>query len=165
MHRCITVSLFCFLAALCVNCTRFINPVVLESSDIIIPAEGGTFYFHMKYHEATKTKQEVFFREWEYRVIVGEKIINSVLVNYQWLPESWVELEPDPDYSYQYGNWDNGPWGIPFDVPKNDEKESRPVKVEVLLAKDYLHYDSHVDPGENTWTVAYEAIQEGQLGY
>ena len=81
MRSIITVSAFLFLAA---SCSRFINPVVLESSDIIIPADGGTFYFQMKYHETTKTSQSVAFREWEYRVIVGETITNSVLVNSQW---------------------------------------------------------------------------------
>lgn len=50
MRSIITVSAFLFLAA---SCSRFINPVVLESSDIIIPADGGTFYFQMKYHETT----------------------------------------------------------------------------------------------------------------
>ena len=134
MRSIITVSAFLFLAA---SCSRFINPVVLESSDIIIPADGGTFYFQMKYHETTKTSQSVAFREWEYRVIVGETITNSVLVNSQWPSDSWIELEPDPDYSYKYGNWDHGPWGIPFDVPENIEIDSRPVKVEVLFAKDY----------------------------
>ena len=160
MRSIITVSAFLFLAA---SCSRFINPVVLESSDIIIPADGGTFYFQMKYHETTKTSQWVAFREWEYRVIVGETIINSVLVNSQWPSDSWIELEPDPDYSYKYGNWDHGPWGIPFDVPENIEIDSRPVKVEVLFAKDYQKYDSHVDPGDNTWMVAFDAIQEGAM--
>ena len=162
MRRIIILFLLCFLAA---SCSRFINPVVLESRDIIIPAEGGTFYFQMKYHETTKTSQEVSFRAWEYRVIVGENIINSVLVDSIWPLDSWIELEPDPDYSYRYGSWDHGPWGIPFDVPENNESESRPVKVEVLFAKDYKkdyqEYDSHVDSGDNTWMVAFDAIQEG----
>ena len=158
MRRIFTLSIICFLAA---SCSLYINPVVLESRDIIIPAEGGIFYFQMKYHVTTKTTQEELFRAWEYRVIVGENIINTVLVNSSWPLDSWIELEPDPDYSYQDGSLDHGPWGIPFDVPENNESESRPIKVEVLFAKDYQEYDSHVDPGDNTWTVAFDAIQEG----
>ena len=161
MRRIITLSLFCFLAASCSSFCRFVNPVVIESSNGIIPAEGGTFYFRMKYHETTKTSLDVSFREWEYRVIVGENIINNVLVDSKWPSNSWIELEPDPDYTYKYGNWDHGPWGIPFNVPENNESENRPVRVEVLFAKDYQKYDSHVDPGDNKWTVAFDAIQEG----
>ena len=162
MHRVVALYIFFFLAA---SCSRFINPVVLQSSDIVIPAEGGTFYFQMKYHMTTKTSQAVLFREWEYRVIVGESIINGVLVDSRWPLDSWIELEPDPDYSYKYGGWDYGPWGIPFDVPENYEGESRPVKVEVLFAKDYKNAyqenDSQFDPGNNTWVLAFDAIQEG----
>lgn len=160
MRRLIALSLICFLA---VSCNRFINPVVLECRDGIIPAKGGTFYFQMKYHVTTKTSQNVEFREWEYRVIVGENIISSVLVDSNWPSDSWIELEPDADYSYHYGSWDHGPWAIPFEVPENNEIISRPVRVEVLFAKDYQEYDSHVDPGDNTWIVAFDAIQEGLM--
>ena len=56
---------------------------------------------------------------------------------------------------------EDGPWGIPFEVPENNEILSRPVRVEVLFAKDYQEYDSHVDPGNNIWMVVFDAIQEG----
>lgn len=52
-----------------------------------------------------------------------------------------------------------------FDIPENVSSEERSVRVDILLAKDKIVYDSfygndvHVDPGDNTWETIWEAVQ------
>lgn len=112
-------------------------------SGIIIPAEGGKYYFDVDYIR-TKFDVEYPCRAFEYRV----RIDNNVILH-----------NCKSDYA-------NSPYTIriPFTVPANDSSEPRTVVVEVLKAKDFKQYEDQVDSGVNTWSLIWQATQLGLDG-
>ena len=123
-----------------------------KESDIVIPAEGGSYFFEAEAIEFIKTKTVFiyFLRAFEYRVIVGENIIEQQLVQFERVNEY---IEPGDKFK------------VDFKVPENLLPEERSVRVDILLAKDRGKYDpfygndDHVDSGDNTWETVWEAIQ------
>ena len=55
-----------------------------KESDIVIPAEGGAYYFEVETIEVVETKTSFgnFLRAFEYMVIVGEEIIDQQLLQF-----------------------------------------------------------------------------------
>ena len=123
-----------------------------KESDIVIPAEGGSYYFEVEAIEAIETKTSFgnFLRAFEYRVMVDENIIEQELLQISAVNDY---IEPGDKYK------------VEFEVPENAEQQERNIRVDILLAKDNTVYDSfygnddHVDPGDNTWETIWEAVQ------
>ena len=123
-----------------------------KESDIVILAEGGAYYFEVETIEVVETKTSFgnFLRAFEYRVIVGEEIIDQQLLQFSAYNDY---IEPGDKFK------------VDFDIPENVSSEERSVRVDILLAKDKIVYDSfygnddHVDPGDNTWETIWEAVQ------
>ena len=123
-----------------------------KESDIVIPAEGGAYYFEVETIEVVETKTSFgnFLRAFEYRVFVGEEIIDQQLLQFSAYNDY---IEPGDKFK------------VDFDIPENVSSEERSVRVDILLAKDKNVYDifygndDHVDPGDNTWETVWEAVQ------
>lgn len=123
-----------------------------KQTDFVIPAEGGSYYFEVEAIEAidTKTSFGNFLRAFEYRVIVGENIIEQQLIQFEAVNDY---IEPGDKFK------------VDFEVPENVTSEERNVRVEILLAEDRGRYDrfygndDHVEPGDNTWETVWEAVQ------
>ena len=119
-----------------------------KETDIEIPAEGGAYYFEVEAIEVVETKTSFgnFLRAFEYRVTVGEEIIDQQLLQF-FVTNDYIE----PGDKFK----------VDFDIPENFSSEERSVRVDILLAKDKSFYnnDDHVDPGDNTWETVWEAVQ------
>ena len=123
-----------------------------KQTDLVIPAEGGSYYFEVEAIEAIETKTSFgnFLRAFEYRVMVDENIIEQELLQISAVNDY---IEPGDKYK------------VEFEVPENAEQQERNIRVDILLAKDNKVYDSfygnddHVDPGDNTWETIWEAVQ------
>lgn len=123
-----------------------------KESDIVIPAEGGSYFFEAEAIEFIETKTVFgnFLRAFEYRVIVGENIIEQQLIQFEAVNDY---IEPGDKFK------------VDFEVPENVTSEERNVRVEILLAEDRGRYDrlygndDHIDPGDNTWETVWEALQ------
>ena len=123
-----------------------------KETEIVIPVEGGAYYFEVETIEVVETKTSFgnFLRAFEYRVIVGEEIIDQQLLQLRAVNDY---IEPGDKFK------------VDFEVPENVSSEERSVRVDILLAKDNSIYDrlygndDHVDPGDNTWETVWEAVQ------
>ena len=87
-----------------------------KESDIVIPAEGGSYFFEAEAIEfiETKTAFMCYLRAFEYRVIVGENIIEQQLVQFQKVNDY---IEPGDKFKVDYK------------VPENLMPEERNVRV------------------------------------
>ena len=129
-----------------------ISPFLPIKTDLVIPAEGGSYYFEVEAIEAIETKTSFwnFLRAFEYRVMVDENITEQELLQISAVNDY---IEPGDKYK------------VEFEVPENAEQQERNIRVDILLAKDNTVYDSfygnddHVDPGDNTWETIWEAVK------
>ena len=83
-----------------------------KESDIVIPAEGGAYYFEVETIEVVETKTSFgnFLRAFEYRVIVGEEIIDQQLLQFSAHNDY---IEPGDKFK------------VDFDIPENVSSEER----------------------------------------
>jgi hypothetical protein len=122
-------------------------PSFQEETDLVIPAEGGIYSFKVV-AVATKTSWACFIGAFEMKVSIDGTIIKQKIVQLE-------KIEEDIH--------DGDTWDVKFYIPSNETTTHRNVIVETLKAKDlrYYRYEDHVDPGENTWQIVWQATQLG----
>ena len=143
--RYILILLFAFSLQSCLG--SFYDIEFHKDTDIVIPADGGTYHFEVEAVE-TKTSFSSVLRRFEYRIIIDGEVIDQQLVHIR-ISNAHIEVGDQ--------------WEIEFNVPQNETLTQREVRVEVIVEKDYRPNESRdsnkIDPGNNSWQTVWEAIQ------
>ena len=118
-----------------------------ESQELIVPANGETYYFEVEATQETKTSFSDRLWSFEYRVLIDGIIYNQQIVN--------IILTNEHIYTGDV-------FTVPFDVPANETEIQRRITVEALKALDDKYYHYHVDAPEENWQLVWAATQEGR---
>lgn len=130
------------------GCLAHIYDVSFPSADddIIVPSEGGTYFFEVEAGKETKTSFEDRLLSFEYRIDIDGDIVDQQIVNIT---------------SFNVRILEGDVFKVDFVIPSNESACERDIVVEVLKATDNKYYESHVTADSKEWQVVWRATQSG----
>ena len=114
--------------------------------DVIVPSEGGTYFFEVEAGKETKTSFEDRLLSFEYRINIDGEVIDQQIVNIS---------------SYNVHIHEGDVFKVDFVIPANESASQRDIIVEVLKAKDNNYYQYHVNADGKEWQTVWRAAQSG----
>lgn len=117
-----------------------------DNDAVIVPSEGGTYFFEVEAGKRTKTSFEDRLLSFEYRINIDGNVIDRQIVNIS---------------SFNMHIHEGDVFKVDFVVPANESDGQRDIIVETLKAKDNNYWQYHVDADDEEWQVVWRATQSG----